>query len=156
MKKEDKRTKEYKNAVKLRSKAMNQGNKVHKAFHKMITSTEEDRFETLVNSTLDRVKELILTKGKEYRRNGKAFHNFREAGNRLHCTPIKALQGMVIKQQVSFDDIINDIEYDFHATDSIRIKLDEKGEKWVNEKVNDMIVYLLLAKGIIFEDYLPK
>ena len=37
----------------------------------------ENRFEQIVDETLNQIKETLIVKGKEYRRNQDPFHNFK-------------------------------------------------------------------------------
>ena len=60
----------------------------------------EQEFEEIVDNRLKQVKELLLVKGKEYRRNGNPFHNF-EVGSDITGEPsYKVLDGFLLKHLI--------------------------------------------------------
>lgn len=101
---------------------------------------EEKRFEEIINNTLQEIKELLIIKGKEYRRNNNPFHNFEEGSRKTGLTPEKVLDGMLLKHEISISDLTNDL-------DNNKVP----SEKIVNEKFNDNIVYLLLKKALFMK-----
>ena len=69
------------------------------------------RFDWLVNRQCERIKNSLLIKGEEYRAGDvDVFHNFKRAGFRRGITPEKALDGMLLKHEVSIGDIINNLD----------------------------------------------
>lgn len=94
--------------------------------------------EKTIQERIEKTKELLLVKGKEYIRSGDRIHNFRRAAEIDNITPERALHGMLRKQLVSYLDMLDDIEKG--------VKLDP--EK-VDEKLGDIIVYFHLQEGII-------
>jgi hypothetical protein len=103
-------------------------------------SLKEQEFEKRVNDTLEKIKLLLITKGKEYRRENNPFHNF-ERGSLMTNEPReKVLKGFLLKHIISVDDIINDLD---------------KGvlpqEAKVEEKYNDILVYYLIQKCMILD-----
>jgi len=105
-----------------------------------IIHTQEQRFEAVVAARLEAIRELILVKGREYRRNGDVFHNFNAGGKMLGCTPERALLGFAAKHFVSVVDLVNDL-------DSGKVP----AEAVVNEKLGDAMVYLVLLEGLFKE-----
>jgi len=101
---------------------------------------QEQRFEAVVSARLEAIRELILVKGREYRRNGDVFHNFNAGGKMLGCTPERALLGFATKHFVSIVDLVNDLDAG---------KVPEVGA--VNEKLGDAMVYLVLLEGLFKE-----
>lgn len=123
----------------------------------------EQLTETVVGPMLQRVSDLFKNKGDEYAIGG-TFHNFEEAAKRLNkkfdtdfYNPIKALAGMVVKQQVSIDDLLQ--KYNQHYC----LKTLEGEEHTVFkplcskdsiiEKYGDDIVYKLLELAMLLEFY---
>jgi hypothetical protein len=104
-----------------------------------IKLTPED-FDKIVVNRLESISNTLVIKGQEYRRNDDPLHNFRIAGKIQNITEEKALLGFATKHLVSFLDIINDMEIS---------KLPK--EKVVEEKIGDLINYLILCEASIKE-----
>ena len=104
------------------------------------TKMTETQFDALVLQRCINVKETLVEKGKEYRRNNDPLHNFRVAAREQNTTEEKALWGFAAKHYVSFLDILNDIEQG---------RLPE--QEVVNEKIGDLINYLILCEASIKE-----
>jgi len=100
----------------------------------------EDKFDKLVQYRCDAIVKTLTEKGKEYRRNNDPLHNFRIAAKVQNTTEEKALWGFAAKHYVSFLDILNDIEQG---------KLPKR--EVVNEKIGDLINYLILCEASIEE-----
>ena len=95
-------------------------------------------FDMEVQSTLQKIQQLLLVKGKEYRRSSNPYHNF-EIGSQISGEiPEKVLQGFLLKHLVSYQDMLNDIEQDKLP----KIEL-------VEEKFNDIILYYIIQKAQI-------
>lgn len=97
-------------------------------------------FDKIINDTLDKIKDLLIVKGKEYRRNNNVFHNFEEGAKINNCTREQALFGFLLKHIVSTNDIREDIAQG---------KLPKMSA--VEEKYNDVLVYYLLEKASIID-----
>lgn len=91
-------------------------------------------FNKMVRSRLAKIDSTLISKGKEYGLNGNRFHNFDIAAGRRGITPEKALDGMMLKHEVSVHDMINDP--------------DIVTEAMIDEKIGDNIVYLILLEGL--------
>ena len=92
----------------------------------------------VIQDTLKEIETLLVTKGKEYRRNNDPYHNFNEGAKITNQIPEKVLYGFLLKHLISAADIRNDIENGILPT----------SEK-VNEKWNDILVYFLIEKAMI-------
>lgn len=100
----------------------------------------ENRFEQIVDETLNQIKEVLVTKAKEYRRNNNPFHNFDEGSKRSGLIREKVLDGMLLKHEISIADMTNDLEQG---------KLPKI--ETVNEKFGDNLIYLILKKSSIID-----
>lgn len=98
----------------------------------------EEKFEKLVEETLDSIRETIIVKGREYRRNNDPFHNFKVGSQRSGLSQEKVLDGFLMKHEISIADITNDLDKGILPTEAV-----------VNEKFNDNIIYLLLKKAML-------
>jgi hypothetical protein len=95
-------------------------------------------FDMEVQSTLQKIQQLLLVKGKEYRRENNPYHNF-EIGSQISGEiPEKVLQGFLLKHLVSYQDMLNDIEQGKLP----KIEL-------VEEKMNDILTYYIIQKAQI-------
>lgn len=100
----------------------------------------EQHFEEVIDETLAQIKELLLVKGKEYRRNNNPYHNFEKGAQMTGETPQKVLHGFQLKHLISLSDIRNDIAFGVLPKKEV-----------VNEKINDVLVYTLIEKAMILE-----
>lgn len=100
----------------------------------------EKRFDEIVEETLNEIRETLLVKAKEYRRNNNIFHNFDEGSKRSGLIREKVLDGFLLKHEVSIADMTNDLEKD------ILPKIET-----VNEKFGDNLIYLLIKKASIID-----
>ena len=101
--------------------------------------TEKD-FDAIVLSTIEKLKDLIITKGREYRRNNNPLHNFEMAARKKNITREQALDGMLLKHEVSIDDIVEDMSKGILPPSEV-----------VEEKMNDILVYNLIKKASILD-----
>lgn len=100
----------------------------------------EEEFDFLVSTRTSKIVDSLIEKGKEYRRNNDPLHNFRVAAKVNNTTEEKALWGFAVKHYVSLLDILNDIEKGILPK-----------EKAVDEKIGDLINYLILCEASIKE-----
>lgn len=100
----------------------------------------ESNLNEVISSTLETIKNTLLSKTKEYVRNSDVFHNFHEGSKRSGLIREKVLDGFLLKHEISISDITNDLDKGILPTEDI-----------VNEKFNDNIIYLLIKKAMILE-----
>ena len=100
----------------------------------------EKRFEEIVDIFLNGVKETLIVKGKEYRRNNNPFHNFDIGSQRSGLIREKVLDGFLLKHEISIADITNDLEKNILPT-----------IKTLDEKFGDNVIYLILKIASIID-----
>jgi len=100
----------------------------------------EAHFEDVVEEVLQHIKDTLLIKGKEYRRDNNPFHNFDVGARRTNTSREKVLDGFLLKHEVSIEDITNDLEK------GILPKV-----ATLDEKFGDNIIYLILKKASIID-----
>lgn len=100
----------------------------------------DDSFDKVVDETLCHIRETMIIKGKEYRRNNNPFHNFEVGARKKNTSREKALDGMLLKHEISIEDMTNDLDAGILPTEAM-----------VNEKFNDNIIYLLLKKAMFID-----
>ena len=102
-------------------------------------------FENTIKNTLEQIKDLLIVKGKEYRRKNNPYHNFEVGAEKTWKTRIEILRGFSLKHSISIDDMIEDFE---NGT--------PPNVEKVNEKYNDLITYLLIEKSMMIEYCINK
>ena len=107
--------------------------------------SREIDFENTIKNTLEQIKDLLIVKGKEYRRKNNPYHNFEVGAEKTGKTRIEILRGFALKHSISIDDMIEDFE---NGT--------PPNVEKVNEKYNDLITYLLIEKSMMIEYCLNK
>lgn len=96
----------------------------------------EEQFQIYLKQRLDKIKEILEIKAKEYVRNEDRLHNFNVAAKMSNQTRESILwNGFALKHLVSLNDIINDLEKG--KTNPINL---------VEEKIGDLINYLILLE----------
>jgi hypothetical protein len=125
----------YNQDLEKRNQAESKGKNEKKV---IVLSSKEFDFDVEIQSTLQKIQELLLVKGKEYRRNNNPYHNFETGAKMKGITPEKALDGFLLKHIVSYNDMLNDID------SGILPKIEV-----VEEKFNDILVYFLIQKAQI-------
>ena len=83
--------------------------------------------------TIERLKTLLLIKGKEYRRNNDPYHNFNEGAKLMNVHPMTVLNFFRLKHVISIADLQKDFEDKKHVS-----------EAQINEKYDDILVYTLI------------
>lgn len=92
-------------------------------------SQEHPKTET----TLLRLKELLIVKGKEYRRNNDPYHNFNEGAKILQVRAMHVLNFFRLKHLISIADLLKDLDQGKKVS-----------AEQVNEKYDDILVYTLI------------
>ncbi len=95
----------------------------------------EQKFNEEVLELQKKMEELLLIKGKEYRRNNNPFHNFERAAELNNSDPALELHGFLSKHLVSYLDMIQDIK------NGVPISY-----QYIEEKLTDIRVYFLLLQ----------
>ena len=95
--------------------------------------TEE--FNQLLEERIRITKTILSKKGDEYATEDR-LHNFKVAARINHCTQAQALWGMATKHLVSIIDIIDGREF---------------SDEIIDEKITDMINYLILLEAVLKE-----
>ena len=102
---------------------------------------KEKNFEYIISETLIQIKELLLIKGKEYRRDNNPYHNFEIGAIIEQKTREEVLQGFLLKHLISVKDMRNDLKQGIFPT-----------ENKVNEKYNDILIYFMIEKAMMIEN----
>ena len=100
----------------------------------------EERFDEVVEEVCEQIKQTLLVKAKEYRRQNNPFHNFDEGSKRSGLIREKVLDGFLLKHEISIADMTNDL---------VDGKLPTK--ELLDEKFGDNIIYLIIKKASIID-----
>lgn len=96
------------------------------------------RFDEVVERRIEKIKSVLKSKEDEYSKSDDRLHNFKIAAISRGITPLQALDGMMLKHEVCYLDLV-----------SGRTKATKK---FVDEKIGDFINYLILAEALLLED----
>lgn len=99
-----------------------------------------NQFAKIVVARLKEAKDVLTEKGGIYNPVDDRFKSFNTYAKARGISPIKALDNMLMKHLVSFWEEVERMEADPTYVSS---------EKWVAEKLGDIINYSLLAEGVI-------
>jgi hypothetical protein len=99
-----------------------------------------EKFQEVVARRKRLIDEVLSKKADEYAR-GDRLSNFKSAAQIMNCNPMSALVGMMVKHEISFHDFVNDWQ---------NRAIVQPYDRW-DEKIGDMINYLILADAIIRE-----
>jgi hypothetical protein len=99
---------------------------------------DQKTFSKILENRLKQIKSVLGEKAGEYAQRGDRLHNFKVAARANQMSPEQALWGMATKHLVSVMDLVNG---DLCAKPAV-----------VNEKIGDMINYLILLEAIFKED----
>lgn len=102
----------------------------------------QEKFNEFMDFVIDKhIKGVMCSKSAEYARNNDKLHNFKKAAKMSGKTPIECLRGMMLKHDVSIEDMLDDL---------ILGKTFSQ-ELW-QEKLHDKINYMFLLWAILFEE----
>ena len=96
-----------------------------------------EQFDNVCEDRLEKITNILMSKAKEYAQGTNRYQNFDTAARVMGTTREKALLGMMMKHFVSILDIIE-------APDNYH-------DEVVDEKIGDMINYLILLEGMLLE-----
>ena len=102
------------------------------------TILTKEQFNEIIESRIEKIKATLYQKNKEYARNDKPLHNFYKAARIADTTPENALFGFMLKHYVSITDMVENSS-------------DYSKELW-QEKIGDMINYLILLEAMVTEE----
>lgn len=105
------------------------------------SNNREQQFEAIIANTIHELQELLLIKGKEYRRDNNPYHNFEIGSIIEQKTREEVLQGFLLKHLISVKDMRNDLKQGIFPT-----------ENKVNEKYNDILIYFMIEKAMMIEN----
>ena len=98
-------------------------------------------FEIVLEKRIKSIKGVLGAKAGEYASGDDRLHNFKIAARIENVTPEKALKGMMVKHEVSIQDLIR---YTEESPEKIT-------EYLINEKIGDCINYLILLEALLKE-----
>ena len=101
---------------------------------------KNEEFNEIIDKTCEHIKTTLLKKADEYASADDRLHNFKRAGQVRNETPLEALDGMMLKHEISFLDLIDKSKCGAVIPKEI-----------YEEKIGDFINYLILAKGLIVD-----
>jgi hypothetical protein len=96
-------------------------------------------FDDLVDRRCDLIKSVLMSKAEEYAQGANRFHNFDVAARVNAETPERALWGMATKHLICILDMVA-----LSPKDLAMLSND-----YLDEKIGDMINYLILLEGMI-------
>lgn len=102
-----------------------------------------EQFNEILQCRVGQIYATLSSKAKEYSSEGDRLHNFKVAATITSQIPERALWGMLMKHLVSVQDIVEGLE--------TKCFLPKK--ELVEEKIGDLINYLILLEGTIKERY---
>lgn len=94
-------------------------------------------FNKILDARIDRLRALFERKRAEYASDVDVLINFRRGAELMRCTPERVLGGYVCKHILSVYDIIDKIERGGRVEEDV-----------IDEKVGDVIVYMVLLEGL--------
>lgn len=96
-------------------------------------------FSEVVDERINNIIDTLRDKAIEYSGSGDRFHNFNVGARIIGSTPEEALRGMMMKHLVSVFDLIDWATYED----------DRLTEVMIDEKIGDLINYLILLEGML-------
>lgn len=105
----------------------------------------QHEFDLHVEHRIDIIKNVLLSKGEEYAKGTDRLQAFKDAAKLRNTSIEDALGGMVSKQVVSLFDMI------FRTTLVCPDKITKEGYKVWEEKLTDIIIYMILLDTILIE-----
>jgi len=96
----------------------------------------------VIAAQIDHIRQSLMAKNVEYGHNEEALYNFKRAAKINNTIPEVSLWGFASKHLVSVIDIIVNLQNGELAD-----------KKQFDEKIGDLINYLILLKALIYERY---
>lgn len=101
-----------------------------------------EEFEKILKNRLEKIKQVLGNKAKEYASKNNRLHNFNVAASFMDETKEKALFGMATKHIVSVRDIV--LNYERNGI--------LPTEELLDEKIGDTINYMILLEACFYAD----
>lgn len=101
--------------------------------------TKEEFIKYILDPTLSRVKQTFISKNQQYGSDDDVFRSIKKIAVSKDVPPTIAADWLMSKHWNSYDDLIRGV-----------LKPDED---IVIEKIDDLIIYLLIQKGLLLEPY---
>jgi hypothetical protein len=99
---------------------------------------DQESFEKILNERIDKIKDTLIVKSKEYSRNNDKLHNFNVGASITGKTREEVLHGFLLKHLISYFDMIEDIKQGKYPKD-----------KYLDEKIGDIIIYFILFEASV-------
>jgi len=103
----------------------------------------EEEFDKLVEDRCEKIKQTLINKGREYRRNNNPLWNFEQGARMFNRHTTDILDGFMAKHWISYRDILDDIREGRCINEDV-----------LEEKLGDILVYLVLQEACIKDKYL--
>lgn len=100
-----------------------------------------ENFNRIVEERIQKIKSTLISKGAEYASDNDRLYNFKRAGRISNQSSIQVLLGMMLKHWVSVLDLIEELR----PIDPVI------EEDLINEKIGDIINYLILLEALLKE-----
>lgn len=97
-----------------------------------------ERYNKIIETQIEKCKELLIKKGEEYSAGKDPLHNFKAAAA-LIGSEHEALAGYMMKHTVSIYDMLKGCAHDYTI------------EQW-EEKITDHINYLLILRAVLDDE----
>lgn len=97
----------------------------------------QEDFEAVIERQIEQIRDVLSSKNAAYNPQADKLRTFKRAASVLDSTPEQALWGMFIKHYISTFDMVQSDEFYL-------------AEVW-DEKLGDMINYLILLRALVFE-----
>ena len=97
------------------------------------------KFNEIVKNRIDLINSVLVSKGKEYANDDDRFINFRDGARMTRSSPEEVLWFYMTKHTVSVKKIIDEVDSNLASKELIQ------------EKIGDMINYLILLEGMLYE-----
>ena len=101
----------------------------------------EEKFNEILDARLEKIKNVLAIKAKEYVRNEDRLHNFNVGARLEKKHPSEVLHGMMLKHYISYLDILKDVR-----------EKKAVSRNHVDEKIGDLINYLILQECVLVDD----
>jgi hypothetical protein len=99
---------------------------------------DQESFEKILNERIEKIKDTLIVKSKEYSRNNDKLHNFNVGASITGQKREEVLHGFLLKHLISYFDMIEDIKKGIYPKD-----------KYLDEKIGDIIIYFILFEASV-------